>query len=119
MADKNPTKTEILGIVQAQLDSAKEISERLVRVEKSVDKQESKNDNIIYAVLIGLVFIVVTVAAEVILSNYHYDSIATKFSEKVMEIQNSNSEKNGIINSEIQDLNHKFELLRVKNPYLQ
>ena len=119
MADKNPTKTEILGTVQAQAETLKELSERLVKIEGQTEKQESRNQNIIYAVLFALAFIVVTVSVEVILSSKSDNSVANDFSERLFNIQeNTNNKMNGLQGT-INGIQSEILLLRAKNSYLK
>ena len=119
MADKNPTKTEILGTVQAQAETLKELSERLVKIEGQTEKQESRNQNIIYAVLFALAFIVVTVSAEVILSNKSDNSVASDFSEKIFNVQENTNNKINTMQSVISNIQSEILLLKAKNPYLK
>lgn len=126
MVDKNPTKSEILGIVEAQSESTKEISERLLSVERklsiaegSINRFDTKNDNIIYAVVIGLFFIVVTVAVEVVLSNSNANDSMSTFFEKVNKLDDEFSEKNAILNNQVRELSTQMDLLRARNQYLK
>ena len=119
MADKNPTKTEILGTVQAQAETLKELSERLVKIEGQTEKQESRNQNIIYAVLFALAFIVVTVSVEVVLSNKSDNSVANDFSEKLFNMQENTNNKINDLQNNINDIRSEFLLLKAKNPYLK
>ncbi len=119
MADKNPTKTEILGTVQAQAETLKELSERLVRVEVQTEKQESKNDNIIYAVLFALVFIVVTVSVEVILSNKGNNAATKDFDGRIFNMQADVNTGMNNLSDVIQEVKSEVLLLKAKNPYLK
>lgn len=108
MVVKAPIRTEILDLKKAQAETAQAFSERLVKVEGVVEKQESRNQGILYAVIIGCLFIVVTVAVEVIISN---KSEATKYDQifdSLIEMQKDND-----------DIQYEIELLRAKNPYLK
>jgi tetrahydromethanopterin S-methyltransferase subunit G len=122
MSEKAPTKTEILGVVEAQSDTLQELSERLVKMEKLSErlsnienlttKQETRNQNVLYIVLFGLVFIVVTVAVTVILTNKDNESISTMTANKIHDTENKNLDK-------ITDIQNQINLLRAKNPYLK
>lgn len=115
MVDKAPTKTEILGLVQAQAETSQDISERLVRIEKLVDKQESRNDKqesrnqgALYAVIIGFFLVVVAVAVEVTISTKHEDSVYGQIYSDILDLGNK-----------ISDLRGQFDLLKARNSYLR
>ncbi len=115
MADKAPTKTEILGLVQAQSETTQDISERLVRIEKLVDKQESRNDKqesrnqgALYAVILGFFFIVVAVAVEIIISNRQDNSVYNGINSEITETQNR-----------VSDIQNQMDVLKAKNSYLR
>jgi hypothetical protein len=112
MADKLVTKKEVIGLAQAQADSLKELSERVSQVEKDVENQESKNDSVIKYVLIAFVFTVLIVAVEVLLSNNHTDSVATGFSDKIIQMQSS-------VDTETNNMDNQMQLLKARNPYLK
>jgi len=108
MADAIPTKKEIVGLVEAQATSIDSISERLVKLENLLEKQDYKNQNIIIGVVVAFILIVGTVAIEVILS-----------SKKDVEFY-SNLEKNVYDqNLKIQDLNNQISNIKTRNPYLK
>ena len=108
MADKSPTRSEILDTVQAQSESLQEMSERLVRTEKLVEKQESRNQNALYAVIIGFFFIVVSVAVEVIISTKHEDAVYAGVYNAIISMEDR-----------VLSAQHQIDLLRAKNPYLK
>ncbi len=58
MADPLPNKREIVSLVEAQANSIDSISERLVKVEGLIEKQDSKNQNVIIGVLLAFILIV-------------------------------------------------------------
>jgi septal ring factor EnvC (AmiA/AmiB activator) len=103
-----PTKKEIVSIVDAQAKSIDTISERLVKIENLVEKQDSKNQNVLYAVLIAFVLLVGSIAVEVIVSNksdkQYYSSIEKDIREQI---------------SNTQELNNKLDNLKARNPYLK
>ena len=103
-----PTKKEIVSIVDAQAKSIDTISERLVKIENLVEKQDSKNQNVLYAVLIAFVLLVGSIAVEVIVSNksdkQYYASIEKDIREQI---------------SNTQELNNKLDNLKARNPYLK
>jgi hypothetical protein len=115
MPDRNPTRSELLDLVQAQSESSQDLSERLVRIEKLVDRQETRNDRqedrnqgAFYAVIFGLVLIVITVGVEVILSTKHDDSMYANVYTSIMNIQSKTS-----------SLQDQIDVLEAKNPYLK
>jgi hypothetical protein len=103
-----PTKKEIVSIVDAQAKSIDTISERLVKIENLVEKQDSKNQNTLYAVLIAFILLVGSIAVEVIVSNkndkQYYSSLEKDIREQI---------------SNTQELNNKIDNLKVRNPYLK
>lgn len=108
MADKLPSKSEILSVVGAQAETLENLSERILKIENSTEKQESRNHSITQVVLIGFVVIVVAVAVEVILSTKMDSSRIDQFNNKIDTVQNQVIEiKNGI------------DLLKAKNSYLK
>ena len=108
MGDLIPSKKEIVGIVEAQTKSIDSISERLVKIERLVDKQDTRNRDIIYAVLIAFLLIVVSVAIEVLLSN----RVDKKF---YSDIEKNTYEQN----LKVQELDNKIENIRARNSYLK
>lgn len=108
MAEITPTKKDIVKLVDAQTNTIDSISERLVKIEKLIDKQDSKNQNVITGVLIACVFIILTVAVQVIISN----KIDKQFYSHL---------ENGVYeqNLKIQDLNNKLDNIKIRNPYLK
>lgn len=108
MADSIPTKKDIVKLVDAQANTIDSISERLVKLENLIDKQDSKNQNVITGVLIASVLIVLTVAVEVVLSNRtergFYSQLEANISEQ---------------NLKIQDLSNQISNIKVRNPYLK
>ena len=108
MAEPVPTKKEIVGLVEAQATSIDSISERLVKIEKLVDKQDSKNQNIILGVLVAFILIVVTVAIEVILSNKTDNQFYFDLEKNIYEQ-----------NLKVQDLNNKVDNIKIRNSYLK
>jgi len=108
MSDRIPKNSELVDKIEAQGKTTDSISQRLVNLEELINKQESKNDNIIYAVLVAPVLILVTVATEVILSNrkdaQFYSSLEKDIYEQSLKIQ---------------DLSNKVDNVRVRNPYLK
>lgn len=103
-----PTKKAIVTLVEAQDNTIKSISERLVKIEGLIEKQDSKNQNVIYAVLIAFVFIIGTVAGEVILSNKNDKQFYSQLEKDVFEQ-----------NLKTQGLTNQVENLKVRNPYLK
>lgn len=103
-----PTKKEIVSIVDAQAKSIDAISERLVKIENLIEKQDSKNQNVLYAVLIAFVLLVGSIAIEVIVSNkddkQYYASIEKDIREQI---------------SNTQELNNEVDNLKIRNPYLK
>ena len=80
----------------------------MVKIEKLVDKQDSKNQNIILGVLVAFILIVVTVAIEVILSNKTDNQFYFDLEKNIYEQ-----------NLKVQDLNNKMDNIKIRNPYLK
>ena len=80
----------------------------MVKIEKLVDKQDSKNQNIILGVLVAFILIVVTVAIEVILSNKTDSQFYFDLEKNIYEQ-----------NLKVQDLNNKMDNIKIRNPYLK
>ena len=108
MVDTTPTKKEIVGLVEAQIKSIDSISERLVKIENSVEKQESKNFNIIIGVIVAFILVVGTVAVEVILSDKKDAQFYSSLEKDIYEQ-----------NLKVQDLNNRFDNLKIRNSYLK
>jgi len=98
MADIIPSKAEIFKLTQAQSDSIQELSERLVKIEKLAEKQESRNQGVIYAVLIASVLILVTVGVEVILSTNNNQVTTMNIVAEINSVRDQNV-----------DIKNKFE----------
>lgn len=114
-----PTKKEIVGLVEAQATSIDSISEKLVKLENLlekqdvknqsiVDKQDSKNHNIIMGAVVALILIVGTVAVEVILSNKNDNKFYSSLEKNIYEQ-----------NLKIQDLNNQISNIKIRNSYLK
>lgn len=103
-----PSKKALVTLVEAQENTIKSISERLVKIEVLIERQDSKNQNIIYAVLIASVFILGTVAAEVILSNKSDKQFYTQLQRDVSD--------QGL---KTQALSNQMDNLKIRNPYLK
>jgi hypothetical protein len=103
-----PTKKEIVGLVEAQASTVESISERLVKIENLVEKQDSKNQNVIYAVLLAAVFIVVAVSSEVVISNKNDSQF---YSQLEKDVYTQDLKTQGLIN--------QLDNLKVRNPYLK
>ncbi len=115
MADFISTKKEIVGLVEAQAKSLDDISQRFSRIENLVntqefrnEKQESRNHEIMIAVLVAFVLIVGTVAIEVILSNEIDKQFYSGLDKDIYEQ-----------NLKVQDLNNKVDNIKIRNPYLK
>jgi len=108
MTDPIPSKKELVGLVEAQANSIDSISERLVKIENLVDKQDSRNKDIIYAVLIAFVLVIGTIAVEVILSDKADNEFYSGLEKNIYDQ-----------NLQIQDLNNKVDNILVRNPYLK
>lgn len=103
-----PTKKEIVGLVEAQAKSIDSISERLVKIESLVEKQDSKNQNIVIGVVVAFLFIVGTVAVEVILSDKKDVQFYSGLERNIYEQ-----------NLKVQDLTNKVDNVKIRNPYLK
>ncbi|PIQ68490.1 MAG: hypothetical protein COV91_03805 [Candidatus Taylorbacteria bacterium CG11_big_fil_rev_8_21_14_0_20_46_11] len=69
MQDRPLKKSEIVDLVEAQGSTIDDISQRLVNLEELINKQESRNKEILYAVLFAFLFVIGTVVVDVILFN--------------------------------------------------
>ena len=101
-------KKEIINLVEAQAESIDSISKRLVKAEALIDKQESRNRNIIIGVVVAVVLIVATVAVEVLLSNRSDMQFYSQLEKNIYDQ-----------NLKIQDLNNILGNLKIRNPYLK
>ena len=108
MSETVPSKKELVGLVEAQATSIDSISERLVKIENLIEKQDSKNHNVLIGVLVAFIFIVGTVAVEVMISN-------KKDNQFYSGLQKDNYEQN----LKMQDLSNKIDNIKVRNPYLK
>jgi tetrahydromethanopterin S-methyltransferase subunit G len=115
MADRFPTRTEFLDLKQAQDQSTQDLSERLVKIEKLVDEQQSRNNRqedrnqgILYAVIVAFLLVVLGVAAEVLLTTKHDDSIYGEIYSQVISVE-----------EKLSGLQNQFDLLKAKNSYLK
>ncbi|MEK7152052.1 MAG: hypothetical protein AAB773_01350 [Patescibacteria group bacterium] len=108
MSEITPSKRDIVSLVEAQAKSIDSISERLVKIENLVDKQDSKNQNVITGVVIAFILIVGTVAIEVILSNKADHRFYSSLEKDTYEQ-----------NLKVQDLNNKVDNIKIRNPYLK
>lgn len=108
MADNVSTKKEIVTLVGAQSKTIEDISERLVKTEEHLEKQDSKNSAIVIGVLVALVFIVGTVAVEVVLSNRADAKFYSNLEKNIYEQ-----------NLKVQDINNKIDNIKARNPYLK
>jgi hypothetical protein len=103
-----PTKKDLVKLVDAQATTIDSISERLVKLENLIDKQDSRNQNVITGVLIAAVLIVLTVAIQILCAN------------KTDKQFYSNLEKNILDqNLKVQDLNNRVDNFKIRNPYLK
>jgi hypothetical protein len=122
MPDTIPSKAEIFKITQAQSESVQQISERLVKIENLADKQESRNKNIIIAVLFAFIAIVVTVAVQVSVSEKRDWAQAKDFLEKVQQAKVDNIELQGqldLLKSQNATLQNNIDSMKTRNPYLK
>ena len=103
-----PTKKEIVELVDAQANTIDSISERLVKIENSVEKQDSKNQSIIIGVVVAFIFIIGTVAVEVMLSDKRDSQFYSGLEKDVYDQ-----------NLKVQDLNNKVDNIKILNPYLK
>ena len=115
MTERPPSKNEIFDVVKAQSETLDELSKRIVKVEQLADRQESRNFNIIIAVVIAAVLIVATVAIQVLLSNKSDRERNDNLLEQI------HMTKEGQLKLEIKqsDLTNDINSLRTKNPYLK
>ena len=115
MTDRNPSKSEIFDVVQAQSETLDEVSKRLVKIEQLAERQESRNFNIIIAVLIAAVLIVATVAIQVSVSDKSDRGRSDQLLEKVHSVEEKSLELE-IKQSEIKS---NLDSIRTTNPYLK
>ncbi|HEY4522159.1 MAG TPA: hypothetical protein VJH91_00785 [Candidatus Paceibacterota bacterium] len=109
------SESRILSLEQAQSQTSKDVSERLVKIEGLVERQEGRNQSLLYAVVFALVFIVITVAVEVMLSNRSDTGYMQGFYERIQDQQNVSDD----LEKQILDVRHQFDLLRARNSYLK
>jgi hypothetical protein len=111
MAQKSSSASSQTGYKrteQAQAETLETLSARLVKIETLAEKQESRNQTVLYAVLMAAVFIVVTVAVEVIISRGQDGSDMNNFYSQMATIkQQQNS------------LQEEYDMLKARNPYLK
>lgn len=103
-----PTKKEIVYLVEAQATSIDDISKRLVNLENLIEKQDNKNQNVIIGVLIAVVLIITTVAAEVILSDKKDASFYSDLNKNIYEQD-----------LKVNNLNNEVLNIKIRNPYLK
>ncbi|MBI4225333.1 MAG: hypothetical protein HY617_03295 [Candidatus Sungbacteria bacterium] len=115
MTDRIPSKAEIFNVVEAQSETLDELSKRLVKIEQLSDKQESRNFNIIIAVIIAAVLIVVTVAVQVLLS----DKSDRERNDNLLEQIHTTKEEQLKLDIKQSNLKDTMDSLRTKNPYLK
>lgn len=113
------SESKILSLVQAQSQTSEALSERLVKMEGLVEKQESRNQNLLYAVLFALVFIVITVAVEVILSTGREDRSMATFYAEIQDVKDEQVSRNRDVDDNIFLLQNQFDILKARNPYLK
>lgn len=111
MVDTTPTKKEIVSLVEAQANSIDDVSKRFYRIENLVntqefrnEKQEARNHSVMIAVLVAFVLIVGSVAVSIIVAN-------KKDAQFYSDLQKNIYEQN----LKVQDLNNKFDNLKIRN----
>ena len=115
MIDRIPSKTEIFNVVEAQSETLDEISKRLVKIEQLANRQESRNFNIIIAVVIAAVLLVATIAIQVSISDKRDRARADQLLERVHSAEGKSLEL-GIKQSELKST---IDSIRTRNPYLK
>lgn len=115
MTDRIPSKAEIFNVVEAQFETLDELSRRLVKIEQLADKQESRNFNIIIAVIIATVLIVARVAIQVSLS----DKSDRERNDNLLERIHATKEGQLKLDIKQSDLKDDIDSLRIRNPYLK
>ncbi len=115
MIDRPLKKADIVDLVEAQGKTTDEIAQNLVdvtrrlkSVESLIEKQDSKNLNIIVGVVVAFIFIIGTVAVEVMLSNEKDGQFYSNLEKDIYEQ-----------NLKVQDLSNKVENIKIRNPYLK
>ena len=102
------TKVNYMMLRLVPLRAIDSVSKRLVKAEALIDKQESRNRNIIIGVVVAVVLIVATVAVEVLLSNRSDMQFYSQLEKNIYDQ-----------NLKIQDLNNILGNLKIRNPYLK
>jgi hypothetical protein len=108
MAQKSPTQTEIIGTLQAQLQTLTQLSERVSKVEQQTERQENRNHSNVHAVLLAVVLIVATIAVEVILSNRFEAGDTAAVHQAISDLRDRTTK-----------LETENVLLKIKNPYIK
>ena len=111
MQDRPLKKSEIVDLVEAQGKTTDDISQRLVNLEELISKQESRNKEILYAVLFAFLFVIGTVVVDVVLFNASNKRDAQFYSGLEKDIYEQNLK--------VQDLNNKVDNVKIRNPYLK
>ncbi len=119
MVDRIPTKTEIFDVVEAQAETLENISERIVKIEELTNKQESRNQNVIYAVLVAAILVLVSVAIETMYSKNSDNSRFDNYFEKREQDRLESLEKFNDLEKADNDIRKEMELLKAKNSYLK
>lgn len=114
-----PSKEEIVSLVEAQAESIDSISKRLLKIEQLVNTQESRNRDIIIAVVIAALLIVVTVAAQVSISDKRDGDRADNLLENVKTAQLDVSDLRRELEVGLVNIKSEIDLLRARNSYLK
>ncbi len=115
MPERTPSKSEIFDVVQAQSETIDKLSERLVGIEQLADKQESRNVDIIKAVLVAAVLIVATIAVQISIS----DKRDRGRSDQLLERVHSVEEKGLKLEINQSEFKNNLDSIRIRNPYLK
>ena len=108
-------KKEVIGLVEAQAKSIDSISERLVKIEELIAKQESANEkqdsrnrDIIIAVLLAFIAIVVTIAIQMFYANKTDSQFYDRLEKDVFEQD-----------LKVQGIKNDMDNIKIRNSYLK
>ncbi len=115
MAENLLPNANISGLVEAQAKTLEELSKRLLKLEQATERQDSKNQNIIIAVLFATFLIVATVAVQVSLSDKSDRARTDNFLEKLYNVEKMQVE----LKIKQNNLTNDLGSIKTRNPNLK